>query len=524
MTETLAEPAQREPRGSRLDAWWGRMLSTPTRRRAWDWGGPAVVTLIAALTRLWDLGHPHSLVFDETFYVKDAYTLLNLGYEAKWPEGADTEFNAGNPDVYTTDGSFVVHPPLGKWIIALGLAVFGAESSVGWRVGTAVVGILGVVLLMVVAKRLFRSTLLTVLAGFLFAIEGSAIVMSRVAILDNMVMLFALAGFLALLLDRDWVRRRLADRALGDSGPALWWRPWLLTMGVLLGLASAVKWSGFYFLAFFALASVVLDVLDRRRAGVPFWFSGTVLKQAPVSFLLTVPTALAAHLATWTGWFLTDGGYYRQWAAEAGNAATGFFSWVPLPLQSFWHYQVSTYSYHVNEHSPHSYSANPLTWLLMVRPTSMYYRGSELDENGCTISYCAESITGIANPLIWWAATAAVLFLVWRLVRYREERVGLILLGVAAGYLPWLLYLERTVYQFYTIAFEPWLLLALVQVMALLLGTRDDPSWRRVSGIRLIGGFLVVAVLLSAYFWPLWTGLPISWDFLRSHYWLPTWR
>ena len=39
------------------------------------WGAPAAVLLLAAVLRLWNLGNPHSLVFDETFYVKDASEL-----------------------------------------------------------------------------------------------------------------------------------------------------------------------------------------------------------------------------------------------------------------------------------------------------------------------------------------------------------------------------------------------------------------------------------------------------------------
>ena len=65
--------------GSRLDAWWARLMSTPLRRRLYNWGAPAIVLVVASVTRLWNLGSPHTLVFDETFYVKDSWTLWNLG-------------------------------------------------------------------------------------------------------------------------------------------------------------------------------------------------------------------------------------------------------------------------------------------------------------------------------------------------------------------------------------------------------------------------------------------------------------
>jgi dolichyl-phosphate-mannose-protein mannosyltransferase len=517
---------------TRIDAWFTRLMLSARNRRLYTWGAPAIVVLVAAFTRLFNLGAPHSLVFDETFYVKDSWTLWNLGYSASWPVDADKSFNVGLTDIYESTGSFVVHPPLAKWIIGVGMEAFGPESSVGWRISTAVVGVLAVVLLMIIAKKLFDSTLLAVLAGGLFAIEGNAIVMSRVALLDNYVMFFALLGFGAILLDRGWTERRLArwmtqrtQAGRGtDWGPSLWWRPWLMAAGLAFGLTSAVKWSGFYFLAAFAIYSVVVDALARRRAGVFFWGSGTLLRQAPVSFLLTVPIAAVAHMSTWISWFTTDNGYYRHWAEEAGNAWTGALSWVPLSVQSWWHYQASVYAYHVGEMRPHSYQANPLTWLFMVRPTSMFYQSSSLGENGCDYDVCGASITGLANPLIWWAATAAILYLVYRLARYREWRVGLILMGMAAGYLPWLGYLQRTVFQFYTIAFEPYMILGLVFVIGLVLGRKSDPPWRRDQGIRVVAVFLVLATLISVFFWPLWTGMQLDIRWMQAHWWLPTWR
>jgi dolichyl-phosphate-mannose-protein mannosyltransferase len=505
---------------------------SPLRRRLVRWAAPAIVVLVASVTRLWNLGSPHSLVFDETFYVKDSWTLWNLGYSSEWPAEADTSFNAGLTHIFTTDPSFVVHPPLGKWLIALGMAALGPESSVGWRISTAIVGILGVILVMVIAKKLFDSTLLSVIAGGLFAIDGNAIVMSRIALLDTYVMFFALLGFGAILLDRTWMERRLGEwvrrrtDAVGstDWGPSLWWRPWLMAAALAFGLASAVKWSGFYFLAAFAVYTLVVDALARRRAGVFFWGSGTLIKQAPVSFLLTVPIAAAAHTTTWISWFTTDNGYYRHWADAAGNAWSGALSWVPLSVQSWWHFQSSVYAYHVGEMRPHGYQANPLTWLFLVRPTSMYWQSSANGQNGCDAASCGASITGIANPLIWWAATAAILYLVYRLARYREWRVGLVLMGMVAGYLPWMMYLQRTVFQFYTIAFEPYMILGLTMVIGLLLGDRHDPPGRRARALPFVIAFLALAALISVFYWPLWTGMQLDIRWIRLHWWLPTWR
>ena len=512
---------------SRIDDWFEKRMSQPLWWRLYHWGAPLVVVIVAAILRLVNLGHPRSLVFDETFYVKDAWTLWNLGYEAEWSAKADTLFAAGNTDVYTTSASFVVHPPLGKLLIGLGMAIAGPENSWGWRISTAIVGILAVALIMLIARKLFQSTALALVAGSLFAIDGNAIVMSRVALLDNFVMFFVLLGFGAIVLDREWSIRRLTQKiARKESvlGPVLVWRPWLIAAAIALGLASAVKWNGLYYLAFFAVYTLVVDTLVRRSAGVPFWASGTLLKQAPVSFFLTVPIAIAAYLSTWVSWFSTQGGYYRQWATEPSRAWTGPLEWVPLAVQSFIHFEQSVYNYPVGETRPHGYQANPLTWLLMIRPTSMFYEGTELGQNGCEVASCGASITGLANPLIWWAATAACLFLVYRFARKREWNVGLILLGLAAGYLPWLLYTERTVFQFYTIAFEPFMILGLTFVIGLVLGSRDDPAELRNRGFVIVAVFAAIAVALSIFFWPLWTAAQLSYEFLAAHWWLPTWR
>ncbi|HRQ00549.1 MAG TPA: phospholipid carrier-dependent glycosyltransferase, partial [Terrimesophilobacter sp.] len=279
--------------GSRLDEWWARLNDTPAKARAWAWGLPITITLLAAVLRLWNLGQPGTLVFDETYYVKDAWTLLNLGFEGRWPEGANDAFNAGQVDGFLSAGSYVVHPPLGKWIIALGLTAAGADNAVGWRLGTAVVGILLVVLVMLIARFLFRSLFVTSLAGLFIAIDGHAIVMSRTALLDGILAFVVLLGVGAVLLDRrhhatrlaEWVRRR-EDASLATTwGPAFWRRPWLVAAGIAFGAACAVKWNGAYFLAAFAVYSVVSDALERRRADVTFWASGTLFRQAPVSFL-----------------------------------------------------------------------------------------------------------------------------------------------------------------------------------------------------------------------------------------------
>ncbi|HEY5182091.1 MAG TPA: phospholipid carrier-dependent glycosyltransferase, partial [Dermatophilaceae bacterium] len=41
----------------------------------WGWVAPLIVAAVGGFLRFWQLGRPHQLVFDETYYVKQGYSL-----------------------------------------------------------------------------------------------------------------------------------------------------------------------------------------------------------------------------------------------------------------------------------------------------------------------------------------------------------------------------------------------------------------------------------------------------------------
>ena len=182
-----------------------------TRLARWSaWGGPLLVALVAGLLRFWNLGSPKAVIFDETYYAKDAWALVQRGYEGSWPKDANKLILPDPGSVpLPTDAGYVVHPPVGKWVIGLGERMFGFNPF-GWRFMTAVLGTLSVLMLCRIGRRLFRSTFLGCLAGALMAVDGLHFVMSRTALLDLVLMFFVLAAFGCLLIDRDRARGRLA--------------------------------------------------------------------------------------------------------------------------------------------------------------------------------------------------------------------------------------------------------------------------------------------------------------------------
>ncbi|MHA7180724.1 dolichyl-phosphate-mannose--protein mannosyltransferase [Arthrobacter sp. MDB2-24] len=513
------------------DALTARLLGATSAGGSLHWILPLALALLGGVLRFVRLGEPGSLVFDETYYVKDAYSMLQSGFEREWPDDANDSFNAGNPDVLLDAPNYVVHPPVGKWMIAFGMLLFGSDNAFGWRFSAAAIGTLSVLLLAVVARRLFGSALLGAAAGLLLAVDGHHLVESRTSLLDIFLSFWLLAAFAALLRDRDDGRRRLARRLAalagrnGDDlptraelswGPFLGFRPWRLVAGVCVGLALGTKWSALPFIAAFGLMTVAWDMSARRIAGVHHWFLGGAVRDGLLAFACIIPVALLTYLGTWTGWFLSEDAYDRKWAERNPSEQWG---WVPDSLRSLAEYHRSAYTFHQGLSSDHPYEASAWSWLVMGRPTSFYYQ----KPTGCGADACSQAVTVLGNPLIWWSAALSLLVLLFFWLGRRDWRAAAILTGIAAGYLPWFLYPERTTFYFYAVAFEPFLVLSLVYSLGLVLGGPGSDRARRRRGIVLVGVFLAASVALSAYFLPIWTAEIIPYDQWRIRMWLPSW-
>lgn len=509
-------------------------LGSTSRDRLWAWLGPLLVTVLAAVARLPHLGRPGTLVFDETYYVKHGYTLLMAGFDADWPDEPNPGFESGNMDSYLDEPAYVVHPPVGKWMIAAGMRLGGPENPFSWRLATALVGILAVFLIARGARRLFSSTLAGTLVGGLFAIDGAAIVHARTGLLDNFLMFWVVVAFVLILADRDHSRRRLARRAaglldagkdLGRFGPAMGLRWYRYGAAVALGLAIGTKWSGLYFLAVYAVITVLWDATARRRVGVTGWPLGALVKDAIPAALTMLPIAAVTYVASWTGWFLNDKSYKRTWALDHPTEGV---QWLPPALRSLWEYHLQMWDFHNGLTSPHTYQANPLGWLLQLRPTSFYYKSQEMGQliptgGSCEWEKCSQVVTSLGNPVLWWLATAALLFVLWRVFVRFDWRGVAVLSGLAAGWLPWLAYAHRTIFTFYTIAFAPFMYLALGYTFVVAWewaqgrhGRRRIVMWTSIG----VGGLIL---LTSAFFYPIWTAMNVPTEFWRSHMWLQSW-
>ena len=493
------------------------------------WIGPIIVTVIGGLLRFVNLGQPNKLIFDETYYAKDALSLLRFGYEKQFVEKADelllqSDGNWHTIEIFKEPAAFVVHPPLGKWTIAAGEYLFGV-TPFGWRFSVAVLGTLSILMIARITRRLTRSDLIGSIAGLLLAVEGVHLVLSRTGLLDMILMFWVLAAFGLLLIDRDRMRRKLGEIVSRDGidnlatqwGPRLGLRPYRWAAAAALGLACSVKWSGLWFLALFAIMSVVWDVSARRAVGVRRPWAATILRDAPLAGLSFVAIAAVVYLVSWSGWFLTEGGWDRAWAASQPDSI------LPAALRSLFHYHAEAWRFHVGLDSGHAYDSNALSWPFLTRPTAFYWNAIKDGSQGCPTDNCAAEVLALGNPIIWWAAIFALLHQVWRWVGRRDWQAGAILIGVFAGWVPWLLYLDRTIFSFYTVVYVPFVVMALAMTLGTILGSAAASAKRRRNGALVVGLFLLVVIAAAWWFYPIWTGEMIPYDSWRLRMWMPTW-
>ena len=414
------------------------------------------ITLVSLALRLFHLGTPKGFVFDEVYYVDGARDYLAHGVEVT---GQEPEF--------------VVHPPVGKWLIALGIKIFG-DNEFGWRFMGALLGAAMIVLIALIAHRLFRNSYLTIAASALMAMDGLALVHSRTALLDIYLSFFVLLATY-LFLTR-WH----------------WWA------GIALGLAVATKWSALYYLALFGLVALYRAFNHNTGRNLIKPTLKTVAQYALIPFSI--------YMTSWAGWFISARGWARDYSSNI--------------IVSFIHYHSQMLGFHTGLVQKHSYQANPWSWLVMGRPTSFFY---ETPKN-CGADHCSQEVLALGTPLLWWLATIAVAVVIgfwiksFAVKRY-EPPLNVIVTGIAAGYLPWFFFQKRTVFSFYAIVFEPFLILAIIYCayVALL-------HFENKRNIYTILGLIGLVIFINfIFFLPVFTGDVITYDSWQARMWLPSW-
>ena len=561
----------------------GRAVAPPAVTRAlagWStrWGGwlPALGVFALALgMRLWHLGTPREFSFDETYYAKHAWSLLNLGYVRDYPDDANDRILDGDLDAWSDDPELVVHPEVGKWAIALGIRLFGMDPF-GWRFSAAVAGALLVLVLCRLVRRMTGSTMLGLVAGILMAFDGMHFVLSRLALLDIFLALFITCGVACVVNDRFWLRARLAhlvperpddptarlDPLDGTARWAAWgpvrrllWRPWLLTGGVMWGLAVGTKWTALYPLAAFGILVWVWSAGARRMFGVRRSLLRAALTDGLPAFGYLVLVAFATYVLSWTGWLIHadqeeaafSSTQYTQFVAPAADCdgqaetdpskrwptatepdASGLGE-VVQSLRSLWYYHQDVYTFHTQylNCSTHPYQSDPRGWLLLNRPVGVHAENDIAPgAQGCDAapdSSCLRQVLILGTPVLWWSGAVALAFAALMWLGARDWRYGVAVVGALSTWVPWFFNDDRPIFIFYAMAILPFTVIALTLALGQLIGRSRVPTPRRTVGVVVAGAVVVLVVVNFAWFYPIYTAELLTRGEWLDRIWFDRW-
>ncbi len=411
---------------------------------------------------------------------------------------------------------FDPEPPLAKEVIAGGelldgwwLKTFGGREGdyadlgfnpVGWRLASLVFGTLCVPLMYLLAMQLWRDRRFAFAASFLTCFDGMFFVQSRIGMIDIIPIFLILLAYTLFAL-------HLRSRSRRESYVTL------VATGAVCGLAISAKWIALAALAsilFFLFIRGVASLLGRGGgAGEGRWRLGRLT----LPYLPGRASTPSYVLLTVIAFFLLPLGIY-------------LLSWLPFFTRGQFHslgdliaYQQQIYRYHATLTATHPYGSNWYSWPFLYRPVAYYYeyRGLGVDERSG--QPLMAGIINLGNPFIWWPSLPALVLLPYYLLRDRSWAAAVILGGFITQYLPWAR-VTRVLFLYHMFGGLIFMVLALAFVLARL-SRQPGRGW-------LLPAYLTVAGLGFVYFYPVWTGLPITYSayfsgFPSGKMWFPSW-
>lgn len=294
-----------------------------------------VILVFASLLRFINLSHPQAYIFDEVYHGFTAREYLNNHVEAwEWwtkpPEGVAYEWT---------------HPPFAKYGMVLGMLILG-EGELGYRVGSAVMGVLGILGLYLFVKRLTNNNNLALLSAFLMTIEGTHIAQSRIAMNDSYMLTFYIWSLYAAVKSR--------------------WK----IVAILYGLALGSKWSALY-------GALPLALLYSYNNSFFSKQNFTHYLKHLLFAIRYVLIALAVYVLTFAP-FILAGHTWAQW----------------------WELHRQMWYYHTTLVATHGYQSTPLQWIFGARPVWYWVQYGE---------GVISNIYVHANPLILWLGLVALI-------------------------------------------------------------------------------------------------------------------
>ena len=358
------------------------------------------------------------------------------------------------------------HPPLGKSIISIGIALFGMNPF-GWRFMCALFGTLLIPLMYLFARKMFCRTDIACLTTVLLGTAFMNTTLSRIATIDILVAFFSICMFFCMY---GYIQ------ALSENKPMRQQRFWLLSGGISMGLAVAIKWTGVYAAA--GIAVLFFSFLLEHIGGIKGIkeHGSFLVKTGLWCVLCFIVIPFGIYTLSYLPFVKAypDKGLFGHMIANAG-----------LML-----------SYHSSCVFDHPYSSEWYQWLYGSKPLAdsrVYFADG-------TVSV----VMTFLNPLL---AVGGLIALFHQLYLWKKEhcrRALYLIIAYAVMLLPWL-FIHRTVfiYQYFISSL----------ILVLMIGNSVSVSRHGKRNILVLSG---ISIALYVLYYPVLTGQSIRVDFVNQ--------
>jgi|HubBroStandDraft_6_1064221.scaffolds.fasta_scaffold69509_3 dolichyl-phosphate-mannose-protein mannosyltransferase len=345
------------------------------------------------------------------------------------------------------------HPPLAKVLMAISIAAWG-DNPFGWRYMSALFGSLALTGMYVWALHLFMNENAALWAAAVTLVNQFLYVQSRIATLDVFVVAFTLWALA--LFTATWYSTRVKRT--------------FITIGVVLGLAIASKWTGLIPLMMIVGIVTIVKILQNWRTvfenpNVTDWYRPDLWGNMRVSdwivSLALIPTAV----------------YFLTFVPIYGSRPIALVHLQKEMWDSVW--RVTT---------PHPYMSSWINWALIRRPM-LYLFDRDSGNHGSL-----QVVMFLGNPVILWGGIIAILPCIYSWLKARRREAFIISISWLTFYFSWAL-VGRPV-SFYYYYFPAGMVLSLSLTYLFYNTGLVRAAWTRYL-------FLSLAIGVFIYFFPI---------------------
>jgi dolichyl-phosphate-mannose--protein O-mannosyl transferase len=390
--------------------------------------------------------------FDEIYFVRTAENYLNFQHPYEW-----------------------THPPLGKLLIASGIAIFGFNPF-GWRIMGVVFAMLMIPLIYFIGKELFQSWIGGFSAAFLLTFEFMHFTLARIATVDTYVIFFSIASQLFFLI---YLKKLLKQGWKNTSTKPLFFAFLFFALGF------STKWIAIYgFAAQMAILVVIrlkevikikeLNLSDKINRFLEYPYSKIM------EFLLI---AILVYFLTYIPDILIGRSILDVFGLQGGM-----------------------YNYHSTLIATHAFSSAWWSWPIILKPVWMYVSNLPLG--------LKSTIVLLGNPAVWWVGFSLIILATERAMRKKSFECAFIIAFFFVHWIPYIL-ISRITFLYHFYINVPLLCLA----SAYYLSKYWTNKWGKIINII----YLSIVVLLFGYFYVVISGTPAPISWINSLKWLPGW-